>query len=103
MIANKYTQMHTHAQINSRAVTYLVASVVAEIVQEGLSSSEQKQQDVVYQDDCLNDVVSQLLIRSGKDVQGQNQANEQHWDKLRKRIGQRLMQTALSTIYIIFL
>ena len=67
------------------AVTNLVARVGAEIVQEGLSSSEQEQEDVVHQDDCLYDIVSQLLIRSDKDVQGQHQANEQHWHKLGKK------------------
>ena len=67
------------------AAPYLVACVSAEIVQEGLSSSEQEQEDVVYQDDCLYDVVSQLLIRSGKDVQGQHQANDQCWHKLKKQ------------------
>ena len=78
--------VHSNACITSEvAVMNLVARVGAEIIQEGLSSSEQEQEDVVYQDDCLYDIVSQLLIRSDKDVQGQHQANEQHWHKLGKK------------------
>lgn len=75
------------------AVTNLVARVGAEIVQEGLSSSEQEQEDIVCQDGCLYDVVSQLLIRSGKDVQSQYQTNDQHWHKLGNK---KTMNNAIS-------